>query len=167
MVGRSSEKIKQKKLSILSQALKFPSWSPQAMPQCSRKVYDGSHSTVFFPVQAPPLTLGVLDQSVSCEHFSSPIPIVCVLSCSVEFDSLQLHGLYPATVLCPWDFPRQEYWSGLPFPSPGNLPDSGTEPCLLLGKQILYHWAITQGLTHTLVAPWLQCHLVMLDFIIF
>ena len=25
-------------------------------------------------------------------------------------------------------FPRQEYWSGLPFPSPGNLPNSGIEP---------------------------------------
>ena len=25
-------------------------------------------------------------------------------------------------------FPRQECWSGLPFPSPGNLPDPGTEP---------------------------------------
>ena len=26
------------------------------------------------------------------------------------------------------DFPRQEYWSGLPFPSPGDLPDPGIEP---------------------------------------
>ena len=25
-------------------------------------------------------------------------------------------------------FPRQEYWSGLPFPSPGELPDPGTKP---------------------------------------
>ena len=25
-------------------------------------------------------------------------------------------------------FPRQEYWSGLPFPSPGDLPDLGIEP---------------------------------------
>ena len=25
-------------------------------------------------------------------------------------------------------FPRQEYWSGLPFPSPGNLPNPGIEP---------------------------------------
>ena len=25
-------------------------------------------------------------------------------------------------------FPRQEYWSGLPFPSPGDLPDQGIEP---------------------------------------
>ena len=25
-------------------------------------------------------------------------------------------------------FLRQEYWSGLPFPSPGDLPDPGIEP---------------------------------------
>ena len=25
-------------------------------------------------------------------------------------------------------FPRQECWSGLPFPSPGDLPDPETEP---------------------------------------
>ena len=25
--------------------------------------------------------------------------------------------------LCPWDFSRQEYWNGLPFPSPGDLLD--------------------------------------------
>ena len=26
------------------------------------------------------------------------------------------------------EFSRQEYWSGLPFPSPGTLPDPGVEP---------------------------------------
>ena len=25
-------------------------------------------------------------------------------------------------------FSRQEYWGGLPFPSPGDLPDPGIEP---------------------------------------
>ena len=25
-------------------------------------------------------------------------------------------------------YPRQQHWSGLPFPSPGDLPDPGTEP---------------------------------------
>ena len=25
-------------------------------------------------------------------------------------------------------FSRQEYWSGLPFPSPGDLPNPGVEP---------------------------------------
>ena len=26
------------------------------------------------------------------------------------------------------EFPRQEYWSGLLFPSPGDLPDTGVKP---------------------------------------
>ena len=28
----------------------------------------------------------------------------------------------------PMEFSRQEYWSGLPFPPPGDLPDPGIEP---------------------------------------
>ena len=31
-------------------------------------------------------------------------------------------------------FSRQEYWSGLPFPSPGDLPGPGIEQCLLAGR---------------------------------
>ena len=27
----------------------------------------------------------------------------------------------------PMEFSRQEYWSGVPFPSPGDLPDPGIE----------------------------------------
>ena len=34
----------------------------------------------------------------------------------------------PARRLCPWDFSRQEYWSALQFPSPGDLPNPGIEP---------------------------------------
>ena len=34
------------------------------------------------------------------------------------------------------EFSRQEYWSRLPFPSPGNLTDTGIEPSLLH----LLHW---------------------------
>ena len=43
--------------------------------------------------------------------------MMCV--CSVVSNSLQPHGLQPPRLLCPLDFSRQEYWSGLPFPSPG------------------------------------------------
>ena len=59
---------------------------------------------------------------------------VCVCVCarthtySVVSDSLQPRGRQPARLLCLEDFSRQEYWSGLPFPSPGDLPDSGIEP---------------------------------------
>ena len=38
----------------------------------------------------------------------------------------------PLTVACQaplsMRFSKQEYWSGLPFPSPGDLPNPGTEP---------------------------------------
>ena len=36
-------------------------------------------------------------------------------------------------------FFRQEYWSGLPFPSLEDLPDPGIEPSLLHYRQCLYH----------------------------
>ena len=35
-------------------------------------------------------------------------------------------------------FSRQECWSGLPCPSPGDLPDPGIEPGLLHCRQALY-----------------------------
>ena len=41
-------------------------------------------------------------------------------------------------------FSRQEYWSGLPCPRPGDLPDPGTEPvscACCIGRQVLYHCA--------------------------
>ena len=37
------------------------------------------------------------------------------------------------------EFSRQDYWSGLPYPPPGDLPDPGIEPGLLHYKQMLYH----------------------------
>ena len=58
----------------------------------------------------------------------------CLLSilCMVWFSKLCL------TLVTPWNitfqnplamgFPRQEYWSGLPFPSPGYLPNLEIEP---------------------------------------
>ena len=56
--------------------------------------------------------------------------ILCVcVSHSVMSDSLWLHGLYiachaPLSV----KFSKQEYWSGWPLPSPGNLSNPGIEP---------------------------------------
>ena len=33
-------------------------------------------------------------------------------------------------------FIRQEYWSGLPLPSPGHLPDPGLEPASLMSPAL-------------------------------
>ena len=48
-------------------------------------------------------------------------------------------------------FPRQEYWSGLPFPPPRDLPNPGSNlhlQCLLYFKQILHH-GVTREMPHT------------------
>ena len=60
-----------------------------------------------------------------------PAPAVASLllfSRRVVSDSLQPHGLQPARLLSPWDFPGQGSWSRLPFSSPGNLPYPGIKP---------------------------------------
>ena len=51
-----------------------------------------------------------------------------VLSHSVVFIALWPHGLQPTRLFCPWGFCRQEYWSGLPCPPPGDLPNPGIKP---------------------------------------
>ena len=50
---------------------------------------------------------------------------------SVMSNSVRPHGLQPTRLLCPW-FPRQEYWSGLPFPTPGDLPEPGVKLMFLV-----------------------------------
>ena len=56
------------------------------------------------------------------------------ISCESKVKSESKVRLFetPWTVACEvppsMEFSRQEYWSGLPFPSPGDLPDPGIEP---------------------------------------
>ena len=86
------------------------------------------------------------------------------------------------------EFSRQEYWSGLPCPSPGDLPDPGIEPksptlqahslpfeppgkpyiflvgisnamlCSQCSLSVLYHFALSHSVMFTLT-PWLSCSL--------
>ena len=51
----------------------------------------------------------------------------CMLSHSVMSNSAASWTVAHQTPLS-MRFSSQEYWSGLPFPSPGNLPDPGIEP---------------------------------------
>ena len=52
------------------------------------------------------------------------------------------------------EFSKQEYWSGLPFPSPGDLPNPGIEPRSLHCRQILYHRA-TREVPYLLEYPFI------------
>ena len=44
------------------------------------------------------------------------------------------------------EFSRQEYWSGLPFPTPGDLPDPGTELASLVSPALAGRF-FTTGIT--------------------
>ena len=65
-------------------------------------------------------------------------------SCSVMSDSAT-----PWIVTCQaplsMEFSRQEYWSGLPFPSPGDLPDPGVNPGLPHCMYIAGFWSEPPG----------------------
>ena len=50
-----------------------------------------------------------------------------MLSHSVMSNSLRPHGFVVHQAPLSMGFSRQEYWSGLPFPPPGDLPDPGME----------------------------------------
>ena len=52
---------------------------------------------------------------------------MCVCACVLSY--VRLFVAHQAS--WPMEFSRQEYWSGLLFPSPGNLPDPGVEPMSL------------------------------------
>ena len=66
---------------------------------------------------------------------------------SVLSDSLRTHGLQPARLLCPWNFSGQEYWNGLPFPSPGESSQPRDWTCIsCIGRLVLYHWATREAL---------------------
>ena len=63
--------------------------------------------------------------------------------CAVLSHSVMSDFATPWTVACQaplcMEFSRQEYWSGLPFPSPGIFLTQGLNPGLLHWRQILYH----------------------------
>ena len=66
-------------------------------------------------------------------------------SCQVVSDSLWPHRL-ACQVPLSLEFPRQEYWSGLPFPTPGDFPDRGIEPTSpALAGTLFYCWATREA----------------------
>ena len=70
--------------------------------------------------------------SLSCVQFFA-IPVACQVHLSM--------GL-----------PRQEYWRGLPFPSPVYLHDPTIEPSLLHCREILYHLSHQESPNHAKLA---------------
>ena len=64
---------------------------------------------------------------LKCCFLFPTFAVMCLVaqSCPILCDPMDCS---PDRLLCPWGFSRQEYWSGLPCPPPGDLPNPGTEP---------------------------------------
>ena len=78
---------------------------------------------------------------------------VCLCAC-VQLLSHDQLVVTPSTIVpqvpVSMQFPRQEYWSGLPFPTPGDLPDLGIESVSLgspaLAGGFFTTWETLQGI---------------------
>ena len=64
--------------------------------------------------------------------FSHLLPLLLSFS-QIMSDSFAMPRIVACQAPLSIGFPRQEYWSQLPFPSPGDLPDPGIEPALASG----------------------------------
>ena len=78
-------------------------------------LFRNTPSTILFPFQFDsesglrPLILPLFSRSIVSDSLATPWTVACQSLVSMGFS-------------------RQEHWSGLPFSSPGNLPDPGIEP---------------------------------------
>ena len=66
-------------------------------------------------------------------YFNMKVKVLATQLCPALVTSWTVACQAPASM----GFSRQEYWSGLPFPSPGDLPNPGIKPGLLHCRQIL------------------------------
>ena len=71
------------------------------------------------------LLLKLITQKIDTSVFN------CMLNCFSHAQLLATLGTITCQVLLSLGFSRKEYWSGLPSPLPGNLPNPGVKPVSL------------------------------------
>ena len=87
-----------------------------------------------FPSNNPILRIKLISLILTLKIWQSPDPkhpsnFCCLLfSRYVMFDSFVTPRTVAHQAFLSMGFPRQEYWSGWPFPSPGDLPNPGIKP---------------------------------------
>ena len=86
-----------------------------------------------------------LSDNIQPCHSPFPYWIVRVLRYSVMSDSANPWIVAHQAPL-PMGFSRQEYWSGVPFPPPGNLPNPGIKPTSLTSPELAGRFFTITGL---------------------
>ena len=103
------------------------------------------HQTVTMDVFAPHATLYLVTQSC---------PTVCPMDCTHQS---------PLSM----EFSRKQYWSGLPFPTPGNIPNPGIEPTPLEPSTLAGRFFITAATWEALFVPWKSANAINQAFAYF
>ena len=107
-------------------------WAPRSSPNRIQNVTDKllCWNWMLLALKDPIAELYLIIQPT---HFLSPtLDHACMLS---SFSHVWLFAtLWTAALQVPLSlgYSRQEYWSGLPFPPPGDLPNPGVEPTSLM-----------------------------------
>ena len=94
-------------------------------------------SGLSFPSPGDLPDLGIRPISLSLQAHSLPVRFTAksLQSCLTLCDPWTVGYQAPQSM----EFSRQEHWSGLPFPSPGDLPDLGIKPVSPALSGIVYH----------------------------
>ena len=120
----------------MTQAYLILFWSFTVIFSLNQKMAVQVSHVELLRVQASVASMGyyTLWESEMPERVESPSAFLLEserVSCSIISDCDLMY--------CPWGFSRQEYWSRLPFPPPGDFPTQGSNTVLLHFGQILYH----------------------------
>ena len=103
----------------------------------------------FSLIPRPPQVLSYLMYKLNLKVFFKTFNFILVCVCQL-LSRVQLFAT-PRTVAhqasLSMEFSRQEYWSGLPFPSPRNFPTQGLNPGVLSHRQVLYHLSYREVLS--------------------
>ena len=97
------------------------------------------------PISPQEIYFGYFAPNHSSLKSESEVPQLCPTLCDPMDYSLPgsfIHGIF-----------QQEYWSGLPFPPLGDLPDPGIEPCLPHCSQTLYRLSHHRGKYAIAISP--------------
>ena len=73
-----------------------------------------------------------IKQKIKTKHITT----MCVLNHSFMSDSLWLHRLQPARLLCPWNFSGNNTGGRLPFPTPRDLSNPWIKPTSLMSPAL-------------------------------
>ena len=86
-------------------------------------------------------------------------------SCSVLSNSFATSWSVACQAPLSLRFPRQEYWSGLPFPTSGDFPGAGIKPTSPAWRVDLYHWASREAPTFKIQQSCKVCAIVSILYI--